>query len=149
MTDCKTSNQMGTREREMPEIYMLPALWGICHTNWENKNHRTEGERMGSGSEFKHCEKVSERKGEEPKSAATSAGSYLDQLIFFFSGRSWTHTFVHLPPACWSAMGGLFFFSLVVHHISSSYPVAEMVTQDQKSNSLFFGCILIQLFASQ
>lgn len=132
VTDCRTSNQMGTREREMPEppqIYTLPAPRGdLPHKRGEQKaqggrrkyGQQVRGQTLREGERRKRLE-GGERETEEPESAATSAGSYLDQP-FFHSGRSWTPASVHLPPACWSAMGGLL-------HISSSYPEAEKVNK--------------------
>lgn len=46
------------------QIYMLLALWGICRTNWENKKHRADGERMGSRLEFKPGEQSKRRAGD-------------------------------------------------------------------------------------
>lgn len=66
VTDCRTSDQMGTREQEMPglpQIYTLPAPEAICHTNRENKTRRVGGESMGSRSEVKCCGKVRKGKG--------------------------------------------------------------------------------------
>lgn len=81
VTDCKTSNQMRTREQEMPEspqIYMLPAPRGIRHKNCKNKKHRVESRKNGQwvrvqtlwkGKPRKRL-KQGEHEAEDPESTA-------------------------------------------------------------------------------
>lgn len=150
---------MGAREQEMPEppqIYMLPAPLGICHTKWENKKHRVDRERMGSRSGFKHCEKVSGRKGkqetEEPESAATSAGSYLDQPFFTLGGAGRTRPYICPPHVGVRWVGYFFFVSCCAPYFFLLPSGRNGHTVPKKSNRfffcLFFWCILTQIFTS-
>lgn len=81
VTDCEPSNQMGTREQEQEMshhrfiCYLL--LRGSAIRTGRTKSTGRNRERMGNGSEFKHCEKEQrkrlkqgEHEAEEPESAA-------------------------------------------------------------------------------
>lgn len=132
-------NQRAGDARAATDLYLTCSSGDLPHERGEQKaqggrrkyGQQVRGQTLREGERRKRLE-GGERETEEPESAATSAGSYLHQP-FFHSGRSWTPASVHLPPACWSAMGGLLFFfsSLVLRHISSSYPEAEEVTQQK------------------
>lgn len=71
----------------------------------------------------------------------TSAGSYLDQP-FVTVERSPVRPPVHLPSACWTAMGGLPFFSLSLT-LPFAFGQATLFTEMLVSRKVLFLILLI------
>lgn len=89
---------------------------------------RKNGQRgQSSNTARRASEGKGEQETEEPESAATSAGSYLDQPFF-----TCTRPYICPPHVAVRWVGCFLFLLSLCVHISSCYPAAEMVTRYQK-----------------
>lgn len=103
MTNCRTSDQMGTRGREMtepPQIYTVPAPVGDLQHKRGNKKRKVGGESMGSRSEVKHCGKETLIEGKSKRRRAGDGGAWERSSISWLLFRSTVFSLREELDAC-------------------------------------------------